>query len=433
MNISIFGLGYVGCVGVGCLAEIGHTVVGVDISEKKVELINAGEATIVEDKIDDILKKNVGRDLISATISTKNAIMESEVAIICVGTPNNKHGHLDMYYIETVAKEIGEALRKKNTFYTIAIRSTVTPGTNKLVSKIIETVSGKKPNIDFGIVSNPEFLREGTAVDDFFNPPYTVIASESEKALKIMQDVYNGLKGEILVVDISSAELIKFLNNSYHALKVAFGNEIGRLCKKINVDSKKLMRLFVKDTILNISPYYFKPGFAYGGSCLSKDLKALNTIAHDNYIDLPILSSIDASNKQHIDFALELILKKNMKKIGFFNISFKSGTDDLRFSPALELVESLLGKGFKINIYDQNVNLSKLIGSNKEFLYQKLPHISRILYDNFDEWLIESELIVISTKGTGIEKIIRSGLPIIDLVGIKENISSKLEYEGIAW
>ncbi len=274
MKISIFGLGYVGCVGLGCLAELGHQVIGVDVERVKVKLINSGTATIVEKDIDELIRKNFNQKRIVATQNSRKAILNSEIAIICVPTPNNNNGHLDMRFIYNVAFEIGKTLKLKKDFLTIAIRSTVMPGTNNMVVEIIEENSGKKHGEDFAVVSNPEFLREGSAVYDFFNPPYTVIASHSQKGLEDMREVYKNLNGEIIASDIPSAELIKLVNNSFHALKVVFANEIGRICKPLGADSHMLMDLFVKDNHLNISPYYFRPGFAYGGSCLPKDLKA---------------------------------------------------------------------------------------------------------------------------------------------------------------
>ena len=433
MKISIFGLGYVGCVGLGCLAELNHSLIGVDINENKVALINDGKATIVEKDIDDLISKNREKGKIFATTNFREAVFASDVAIICVGTPNNPYGHLDMTYIEKVSKQIGEAIKEKDTFYTIAIRSTVMPGTNDKVSGIIEERSGKKRGQDFGVVSNPEFLREGSAVDDFFNPPYTIVASDSEKAMQQMEKVYNVVHGEVIRVSIGSAELIKFINNSFHALKVVFGNEVGRICKNLGVDSWELMDLFKKDKILNISPYYLKPGFSYGGSCLPKDLKALNTIAHDYYIDTPVLSSILNSNDAHIDFAYKLILKQNKKNIGFYNISFKPGTDDLRFSPSLELVERFIGKGYNIKVYDKNVHLSKLSGKNKEYLLNKLPHIDKILVDAVSELKYHSDLIVITNTGDGLNEIFDYTGQIIDLARIEKLKKGFSHYEGICW
>ncbi len=433
MNISIFGLGYVGCVGVGCLAELGHNVIGVDIDKNKVNLINEGKATIVENEIDELIQKNTETGRINATSNVEEAIKNSDVAIICVGTPNDANGHLNMKYIEKVAEEIGKELKNKNGFFTIAIRSTVMPGTNHKVRDIVAKASNRTPNNNFAVVSNPEFLREGIAVKDFFNPPYTVLASESEKAIDVMKKVYSGINADIKIVDIGTAELIKFVNNSFHALKVAFGNEIGRICKELNVDVFSLMDLFVSDTILNISPYYFRPGFAYGGSCLPKDLKALNTIAHDKYINTPILSSIENSNRNHIDFAYKMILAKGFRNIGFVGISFKSGTDDLRFSPTLELVERLLGKGYNVSVYDSNIQLSRLTGKNREFMFSKLPHIDRILVNKEEQFVEQNDFFVVSHKQKSlIEKILITEKPLLELNKVIEELE-KRHGEGITW
>jgi len=436
MDITIFGLGYVGCVGLGCLAEQGHKLIGVDTDKAKVDLINNGKATIVEKDIDELIKRNYKDERIAATTNSFEAVNNSEVAIICVGTPNDENGHLDMTYIYRVAKEIGEALKEKDEFYTVAIRSTVMPGTNKKVAEIIQKHSNKINEKDFAVVSNPEFLREGSAVADFFNPPYTILSSESEKGLEKMEMVYQSLNTEVIIAPIGSAELIKFVNNSFHGLKVVFANEVGRICKSLGVDSINLMDLFTKDEILNISPYYFKPGFAYGGSCLPKDLKALNSIAHDKYINLPVLSSIEESNQVHIDYVLNLLISKNKKKIGFYGISFKAGTDDLRFSPALETVERLLGKGYDVKIYDKNVNLSRLMGKNKEYIYNKLPHINNLLMEDLKEFINSAEILVVVNKDNDIEELLSadlSNIQIIDLVRIIEENTIVTNYEGICW
>ena len=348
MTVGIFGLGYVGCVGLGAMAELGNHVIGVDINKVKVDLINNGKSTIVEKGIDELICKNFSEKRIEATIDAKSAILKSDIVILCVNTPNDDNGHLNMDYIYKAAEDIGEVLTEKNDYLTIAIRSTVMPGTNKKIKEIIEGKSSKISGIDFGVVSNPEFLREGSAVEDFFNPPYTILASDEIRSIAAIKDLYKGINGETLVTSIGTAELIKFVNNSFHALKVAFTNEIGRICKTMNVDSNDLMNIFVRDRILNISSYYFRPGFAYGGSCLPKDLKALNTIAHDKYVPLEILPSISKSNDDHIDHAYRLIIKKNKNKIGLYGISFKEGTDDLRFSGGLEIAERLLGKGYNL-------------------------------------------------------------------------------------
>lgn len=435
MDITIFGLGYVGCVGLGCLAEKGHILIGVDTDKAKVALINNGKATIVEKDIDELIKKNY-KEKITATTNSFEAVANSEVALICVGTPNDENGHLDMTFIYRVAREIGEALKEKDQFYTVAIRSTVMPGTNKKVAEIIQKHSNKTNGNDFAVVSNPEFLREGSAVSDFFNPPYTILSSESEKGLEIMKEVYQSLNSQVITAPIGSAELIKFVNNSFHGLKVVFANEVGRICKSLGIDSINLMDLFTKDIILNISPYYFKPGFSYGGSCLPKDLKALNSIAHDKYVKLPVLSSIENSNQVHIDYVLNLLISKNKKKIGFYGISFKAGTDDLRFSPALETVERLLGKGYDVKIYDKNVNLSRLMGKNKEYIFNKLPHINNLLLENLEEFINSSEIIVLVNKENEIDKLLKKDLSkvlVIDLVRVLEAKDSIENYEGICW
>lgn len=398
MNVSIFGLGYVGCVGMGCLAKMGHKVIGVDINQEKINMINKGHATIEEKDIDNFISVGKKNNLIEASNDSLYSIMNSEVSFLCVGTPNLPDGHLDLRAIESVAKSIGTALKRKDQYHIIVIRSTVTPGTNKKVAEIIADKSGKKNNYDFAIVSNPEFLREGSAVKDFFSPPYTLIASEDNRAIQKLKKLYQTLDGEIIITDINIAEMIKMLNNSFHALKVSFANEIGRICNKINVDSQKLMEIFCRDKTLNISPYYLKPGFAYGGSCLPKDLRALNLLSHDNYINTPIIESIDKSNWIHIQHAIDLIKSLNCKKISFLSITFKPGTDDLRYSPALEIVEHLLGKGYRIKVYDKNIHLSKLIGKNKSFLLKKLPHIENILVDAIDEAIEYGDIIVIPNK-----------------------------------
>lgn len=297
MKISIFGLGYVGVVGLGCLAGLGHRMVGVDINENKVELINQGKSPIVENGIDDLIERHHHSGAISATHDTVGAITETEVSFICVGTPSRQEGHLNLEAIYRVAREIAQGIKRKKEFHVVAIRSTVLPGTNKEVAAIIQEVSGKVINRDFSVVSNPEFLREGTAIIDYYNPPYTLLGSTCEPALKMMKATYAGIAAPIIVTEIAVAEMIKYVNNAFHALKITFANEIGNICKKIDADSHELMRIFCMDTRLNLSPYYLKPGFAYGGSCLPKDLKALRTIAHDLYLKCPVIEAVEASNE----------------------------------------------------------------------------------------------------------------------------------------
>ncbi|RMZ49849.1 UDP-glucose/GDP-mannose dehydrogenase family protein [Flavobacteriaceae bacterium PRS1] len=435
MKVSVFGLGYVGSVSAGCLAKQGNAIIGVDISKNKIELINSGKAPIVEEGLEELIALGVKNKLIMATTDLSYAVSQSEVGIICVGTPNLPSGNLNMNQIHSVAKQIGTALKSKNDFYTITIRSTVMPGTNAAVSKIIEQESGKLAGKDFSVISNPEFLREGNAIDDFFEPPYTVIAGHSEKGIEVIRELFSFLATPILVVDVQIAELIKFLNNSYHAFKVAFGNEVGRLCKELNVDSYELMDLFVRDTDLNISPKYFKPGFSFGGSCLPKDLRAFNSIAHDQYINLPIFESIDKSNVVHNDFLFQMVQSKAKKKVGIVGLAFKAGTDDLRFSPSLELCEKLIGKGYEISIYDENINLSRLVGKNKDFLFTHLPHIDKLLSSNLEEFLSSNDLIVFAHNNKNVVKfkhLINNETNIIDIANISE-LKGMKNYEGICW
>ena len=435
MKISVFGLGYVGCVSIGCLAKMGHKVIGVDVNENKVDLINTGKPTIVENGIGNLIKTGKDAGKIKATTDFKRAVKESDISFICVGTPNSPSGHLNMDYIRNVAKEIAEGLKYKDKFQTIVIRSTVIPGTNKEVSKIIEKISKKKNLVDFCVISNPEFLREGNAVDDYFNPSVTVIASESEKGIREIKRVYKEIKAPVAIVSIGLAEMLKFINNTFHALKISFANEIGNVCKKLGIDSVELMSLFAQDDKLNISKAYLRPGFAYGGSCLPKDLKALNTIAHDNYLELPIIGNIEKSNYLQKKYLFEELINSGKKKIGVFGISFKEGTDDLRESPILDVVERLIGKGFKVNIFDENVNISNIIGANKDFIMNKLPHISNLLYLDLKKFIDDSELIVINASNPKIIRLLKSNKTnkvIYDLVYSQE-LKKLKNYRGINW
>lgn len=433
MNISIFGLGYVGCVGIGCLASQGHKMTGVDVSDLKVNLINSGKPTIVEKDIDELIKKGFDEGRISATLDYKQAVLNTDISFICVGTPSAENGHLNLNFIYQTAKEIGTSLKDKNGFHIVVIRSTVFPGTNAKISEIIENESGKHRNIDFAVVSNPEFLREGTAVNDYLNPPLTVLGSTCPKAIDVMKELYAPMNAPVEVVPIEVAEIIKYVNNSYHALKVVFANEVGQICKKLGIDSHEVMRIFCMDKQLNISPYYFKPGFAYGGSCLPKDLKGLKTLAHDLYLDTPVLASIDESNQNHIQFAIKQIENSGKRKIGILGLSFKAGTDDMRNSPIVNIIEHLHGKGYEIKIYDRNVSISRLIGKNKSVIMEKLPHLNSLLCDNLDEVTDWAEMLVISTKEDSFKQLKpKAGQPVFDLVRIKE-LEAMDGYDGVCW
>lgn len=433
MNISIFGLGYVGCVGMGCLAAKGHSVVGVDVSDEKVALINSGVPTIVEKDIDGLIASARKDGKIRATKDYVDAVLSTDISFLCVGTPSAANGHLNLDYIFQTAREIGEALKQKSGFHIVVIRSTVFPGTNAKVTQLIAEISGKAPDKDFAVVSNPEFLREGTAVADYLNPPLTVLGSSCPEAIESLKSLYAETGSPIEIVDISVAEMIKYVNNSYHALKVTFANEVGAVCSLLGIDSHEVMRIFCLDRQLNISPYYFRPGFAYGGSCLPKDLRGLKTLAHDLYLDVPVLNSIEESNRLQIERCITEIENSGCRKIGFLGLSFKAGTDDMRNSPIVNVIEHLHGKGYDIAIYDRNVSLSRLIGKNKSVISERLPHLGRMLKDDLDQVIADADLLVISNKDQAFKTLQpRPGQKIFDLVRIPE-LEDFDGYKGLSW
>lgn len=435
MDISIFGLGYVGCVGAACLASLGHKVTGVDISQSKVDLINTGRPTIIEKDIEELCYDGYTSGRLRATTDVETAVTASDISFIAVGTPSTREGHLNLNYIYTVAQQIGEALRDKNTFHVIAIRSTVFPGTNRRVGEIIAEASGKTRNKDFAIVSNPEFLREGTSVHDFLNPPLTLVGSDSERATDMFRELYKDIPADFIETDIRVAEIMKYVNNTFHALKIVFGNEVGNICKALDIDSHKVMDIFCRDRQLNISPYYFKPGFAYGGSCLPKDTKALRTLARDHYIDVPVIDHIEKSNELQKANAVKLIMQQGRRNIGILGLSFKAGTDDLRCSPIVDVVETLLGKGFNINIYDKNVKVSELTGTNRDFIMAKIPHLQHFVSDNLDNVAEVSDVLVVTNNEPEFRDILTRypGKIIVDLVRAWKDVDYNGIYEGLSW
>lgn len=435
MNISIFGLGYVGCVGAACLAKMGHHVIGNDVSESKVELINQGKPTIIEAEIEDLVREGRESGRLEASMDIQYTVDNSDISFICVGTPSSREGHLNLNYIYGVARQIGEALRSKDSFHIVAVRSTVLPGTNKTVGEIIAEASGKERDKDFTVVSNPEFLREGTSVQDYMNPPLTLIGTDNEYAEKQFRELYRDIPAEFVSTDIEVAEIMKYVNNTFHALKIVFGNEVGNICKALGIDSHKVMEIFCKDKQLNISPYYFKPGFAYGGSCLPKDSKALRTLAHDRYVETPVINAIDPSNEIQKQIAVDIIESKGRRAVGILGLSFKAGTDDLRNSPIVDVAEALYGKGYDIQIYDRNVRVSQLTGTNSDFIRAKLPHLHQIITDDLDAVCSECDVLVITNK----EKEF-AGIPdkypdkcIVDLVRQFRELDYDGNYEGISW
>ena len=447
MNISIFGLGYVGCVGAACLAKLGHRVVGVDVNENKVRLINEGKPTIIEEGIAELCAEAHAKGLMSATMDVREAVHATDVSFIVVGTPSSKEGHLNLNYIYKVAEQIGEALAHKLPItndqssiggtlrHIVAIRSTVLPGTNEKVGEIIAQASGLVRGKDFTIVSNPEFLREGTSVKDYFNPPLTLVGTDMPEAETVFREIYKGIEAEFICTDIRVAEMMKYVNNTYHALKIVFGNEVGNICKELNIDSHKVMEIFCKDKQLNISPYYFKPGFAYGGSCLPKDMKALKTLAHDHYVEVPVIEAIGESNELQKRRAVQLIMAQGQRRVGILGLSFKSGTDDLRCSPIVDVVESLLGKGFEIRIYDKNVKVSELTGTNKDFIMAKIPHLQHFVTDDLEAVCRESDVLVVTNKEAEFAEVLKKypNKTIVDLVRQWKEVDYDGRYEGLSW
>jgi len=365
--------------------------------------------------------------------------MESEVSLICVGTPSQKNGNIDLTYINRVCEQIGSVLKDKNDYHIICIRSTVLPGTVEKAADIIKKCSGKEYLADFDVCSNPEFLREGTSVSDFYNPPYSIIGLNNQNSLAHvkMKELYDKIDAPLIFTDIKVAEMIKYANNAFHALKVCFANEIGNIGKKIGVDSHEIMRIFAMDTKLNLSSYYLKPGFAFGGSCLPKDVRAINHFAVRNDIITPVLSNLINSNELQVKTAFDLVQYSGSKKIGILGFSFKAGTDDLRESPVIELIEKLLGKGYHLKIYDKNVNLAKLMGANKAFIEKQIPHINKLICDSDKEVIEGSEVIIIGNNSNEFVEIIKNldkSKMIIDLVRIIENKNDFPEnYTGICW
>ena len=447
MKISIFGLGYVGCVGAACLAKLGHQVIGVDVNENKVNLMNQGKPTIIEEGIAELCAEAHEKGLMRATMDVKEAVMNTEVSFIVVGTPSSKEGHLNLNYIYAVAKQIGEALRGKELrcegvnelmgglYHIIAIRSTVLPGTNEKVGQMIAEASGLVRGKDFTVVSNPEFLREGTSVEDYFNPPLTLVGTDMPEAEAVFREIYKGIDAEFIATDIRVAEMMKYVNNTYHALKIVFGNEVGNICKELNIDSHKVMEIFCKDKQLNISPYYFKPGFAYGGSCLPKDMKALKTLAHDHYVEVPVIEAIGESNELQKRRAVQLIMAQGKRKVGILGLSFKAGTDDLRCSPIVDVVESLLGKGFEIRIYDKNVKVSELTGTNKDFIMAKIPHLQHFVSDDLETVCRESDVLVVTNKEKEFAELLAKypNKIVVDLVRQWKDVDYAGHYEGLSW
>ncbi|MBX9636702.1 MAG: nucleotide sugar dehydrogenase, partial [Nitrosomonas sp.] len=399
MKISIFGLGYVGTVSAGCLATEGHSVIGVDPNKTKVDLINQGISPIVEKDIGEMIAAAAKNNVLRATLDVRDAVINSDISMVCVGTPSQLNGNLDLSHVRKVCEQIGAALKEKSAFHVVVARSTMLPGSMRtVVIPALESYSGKKAGVDFGVCNNPEFLREGTAVFDYYNPPKTVIGETDSKAGELLMQLYAKMTAPLIRTEVETAEMAKYADNTWHAVKVAFANEIGNLCKAEGIDGHKVMEIFCQDTKLNLSPYYMKPGFAFGGSCLPKDVRALMYKGKSLDMDLPLINAILPSNQRQIEKGIKMIVEKGNKKIGILGFSFKAGTDDLRESPLVEVIEFLIGKGYELKLYDKNVNLAALTGANQDYILNHIPHISRLMASSMDEVLNFAQTIVIGNS-----------------------------------
>lgn len=438
-SISVFGLGYVGTVTAACLAYRGNNVIGVDLSRTKVEALNSGKSPIVEPRVSEMIAEAHQAGRLHATSSAESAVLNSDISFLCVGTPSLRNGKLDLGHIEPVCREIGEILKKKNSFHLVVLRSTVLPGTaESIVLPTLENSSGKRLGRDFGVCVNPEFMREGTAVADFLEPSITIIGAADNVHSALVREIYTWAPGRIFETSIRSAEMVKYVCNAWHAVKVAFANEIGTLARGLEVDVESVVEIFTSDNKLNISPAYLKPGFAFGGSCLPKDLRAMNYRAKELDLKLPLFESIMPSNEEHLMRAVDLVLQTGKRKIGMLGLSFKAATDDLRESPHVQLVKRLLGEGREIRIWDNNVSLGRLIGSNRDYIEQVIPHIGSLLKENLEEVLRDSEVVVIGTRGLDrdlLQNTIRPDQEVIDLVNLEKarRLQSSANYTGICW
>ena len=436
MRIGIFGMGYVGAVSAACFADAGHTVIGVDVSSDKVDLINRGQSPIVEPGLGELLSRAVSQGRLKATSNTQEAIAGTDLSLICVGTPSLRNGDLDLSHMEAVCREIGAALRNLSVYHTVVVRSTVIPGTvRNLVIPVLQSASGKVAGEDFGVAINPEFLREGTAIKDFNEPPMTVIGEIDARSGEAVASLYQQLPAPLLRRELEVAEMVKYSCNAWHATKITFANEIGSFAKAVGVDGREVMEIVCLDRKLNISTHYMRPGFAFGGSCLPKDLRALNYRAGQLGVELPMLGSVIRSNRGIIDRAVDMIDSYGEKRVGLLGLSFKAGTDDLRESPLVQLAETLLGKGYQLSIFDRNVEYARVHGANKDYINSRIPHVSSLLKPDLDEVLRDSEIVILGNRDKTYERALRA-MPEdkkwIDLVGFLPH-GANGGSQGIAW
>ena len=438
MNISIFGLGYVGSVSAACLANKGYHVIGVDSNKVKVDLVNSGKAVIIEPELKELTAEVVATGHLRATQDVSDAILNSQLSFICVGTPSQKNNSLDLMYVKHICEEIGRVLKEKNEFHLIVCRSTMFPGSvRQVVIPILEKFSDKREGHDFSVCINPEFMKESSAVYDYYHPQKNVVGTSCQRVRDVMTKLNQVCTNmPTLFLSIEEAEILKYANNIWHALKVGFANEIGNVCKSLGIDSHKVMDVFCKDTKLNLSPYYLKPGFAFGGSCLPKDLRAFLYESQHLNLNLPIIGSVLPSNRSQVDLALNMVMDQGNKRVGFLGVCFKANTDDLRESPLVELIERLIGKGYELTLFDKNVSEAKLHGANRDYILNHIPHISQLMVGSIDELLASSKTIVIGNHDREFERVldeVGEDQIIIDLVRIRETPHESKQYMGICW
>jgi GDP-mannose 6-dehydrogenase len=437
MRVSIFGLGYVGSVTAACLARDGLDVVGVDLNRVKVEQLNAGVSPVLEPGLDGLIASTVAAGSLTATTDGRAAVLETDVSLVCVGTPSKTNGSLDLSHVEAVSREIGQALAEKGSWHLVVIRSTVLPGTvEERLVPLLEEHSGLRLGDGFGVCMNPEFLREGSAIDDYFGPSFVVIGESDSRAGDTLERLYDPVTAPRFRTPIRTAEMVKYTCNAFHALKVAFANEVGSIARQNGVDGREVMEIFCADTVLNISPTYLRPGFAYGGSCLPKDLRALLYRAVEQDVKVPLLEGALASNQVHIQRGIDLVEQSDCKRPGILGLSFKNGTDDVRESPAVTLVETLVGRGYEVSVFDDDVDPDRLIGANRAALERELPHVARLMRSSIDEVIAESDLLVVTKSSPQFREIgsrLRDGQKLVDLVGIRQEGLGEWAYEGICW
>ena len=442
MKIAVFGLGYVGVVSAACLVRDGHEVLGVDPNAVKVGFLRQGKSPIVEPGLDELIAALTAAGRLTAGSDPVAAVAQCDVLMVCVGTPGQPNGSLDLSYVRRVVQQIGEQLAAAAAYKVVVIRSTLLPGSmQNVVIPTLEESARRKAGQDFGVCINPEFLREGSAIYDYDHPPKTVIGASDERAAAIVRELYSALSAPMLQTDLRTAEMIKYIDNSWHALKVTFANEVGRLCKAMGIDGRLAMRMFCQDTKLNISTTYLRPGFAFGGSCLPKDVRALTYQGRLLDVDTPVLSSILSSNQLHIAHALGMIRTTGRRRVGLLGLSFKEGTDDLRESPIVTLAELLIGKGYELLVYDRNVRLASLVGANRDYILKHIPHIGRLMVDRPEQLIEQSEVLVVASADpefTALLEKLPLGKSVIDLVGAWSMDASARSahlgaYEGIAW